>query len=51
MFVNDKSVALAAQAIWESITAEFWSRATPEQQRKYIGIARTALLAAGVTLA
>jgi hypothetical protein len=49
--VNDKAVLRAAQAIWNEITDECWSRATPAQQRKYIGIARAALIAAGVALA
>lgn len=51
MFVNDKAVLRAAQAIWDEIVGDFWERATPAQQRKYIGIARAALIAAGAEVA
>lgn len=46
--VNDKDVVRAASCIWGEITDDFWSNATPEQQRRYIGIARAALIVAGV---
>ena len=51
MRVNDKAILRAAACIWGEITDEFWSNATPDQQRRYIGIARAALIAAGVALA
>jgi hypothetical protein len=49
--VNDKAVVRAAACIWGEMTDEFWSRATPEQQWRYIGIARAMLTVAGVKLA
>lgn len=49
--VLDKDIVRAAACIWGEITDEYWSEATPEQQRRYIGIARAALTVAGVKLA
>lgn len=44
--MKDKVAVQVAQVIWSEITDEDWSRATPEQQRKYIRIAQAALIAA-----
>jgi hypothetical protein len=51
MSVNDKAIVLAAQVIFQEINGEYWSDASPQQQRDYIGVARAALIAAGVELA
>lgn len=50
MSVNEVAILRAAACIWGEITDEFWKDATPEQQRRYIGIARAALIVAGVEL-
>lgn len=47
MQVDDTGVEQAAAVIWSQTVDLPWSNATPEQQRRYIAIARSSLIHAG----